>query len=68
MTPMRATLPDDVRAQMVAFVMRRDGVGKEEATRIVNAMAPSSLIRLELEAAERRQPAFTADYDPFARG
>ena len=68
MTPMRATVPDDVRAQMVAFVMRRDSTSKEAAARIVNAMGPADLTFLEMEAVDRRQPAFTADYDPFARG
>jgi N6-adenosine-specific RNA methylase IME4 len=47
--------------------MTRDRLTKEQAVSIVNRLAPSELTRLELEARDHRRPAFTSDYDPFAR-
>lgn len=65
--PTRALVPDDLRNRMVGAVMRRDGMTKEAASRVVNGLGPADLTRLEMETRDHERPAFTADYDPFAR-
>lgn len=52
---------------MIGRVMARDRMTKEAALRVVNGLAPHELIRLEMETLDHERPAFTADYDPFAR-
>jgi hypothetical protein len=68
MTPMRATLPDDIREKLVEIVMTRDRLPRDRALRVIQVMNPADLTFLEMEAIDLRRPAFTADYDPFARG
>lgn len=65
--PMRATLPDDVREQLVAIVMKRDRLPRTEALQVIQSMSPADLTFLEMEAISVRKPAFTSDYDPFTR-
>lgn len=60
-------MPDEVRDAMVARIMTRDHVSKDAATKIVNRLAESDLVRLEMETRERAMPSFTADYDPYGR-
>jgi len=60
-------MPDELRDRMVECVMRRDRLTKEAAVRVVNGLSIAELTRLELEARPRATPAFTSDYDPYAR-
>ena len=64
----RAVLDDELRDRLIDRVMTRDGMTKHDATRTINALRPHDLIRLEMETREHEQPAFTSDYNPFARG
>lgn len=64
---MRAILPDDLRERMVGAVMRRDRLSKDNAARIVIGLSPAELTRLEMETRDHERPAFTSDYDPYAR-
>jgi hypothetical protein len=57
---------DETRNRLVACVMTRDRVSREQATAIVNRLAPHDLTRLEIEARDNERPAFTSDYDPNA--
>ena len=63
----RAVLDDELRARLVDRVMTRDSMTKPDATRIVNSLRPHDLVRLEMETLEHERPAFTAEYDPYAR-
>lgn len=65
--PTRAIMPDDLKERLVAQTMRRDRLSKDAALRVVNGLHPNELVRLEMETREHERPAFTADYDPFAR-
>lgn len=67
MTLTRALLGDDLRARMVGRVMQRDSVTESAAKQIVNGLTVADLTRLELEVRDRASPAFSADYDPYAR-
>lgn len=60
-------MPDDVRGRMIGCVMRRDRLTKEAATQLVNKLGIGDLTRLEMETREHERPAFTSDYDPYAR-
>jgi hypothetical protein len=60
-------MADELRARLVRQVMIRDRLDESAAKRIVNGLHHNELIRLELEAREHAAPAFTADYDPYAR-
>lgn len=68
MIPTRTTtLSDELRNRMVRRVMARDRMTKDAATAIINRLPPSELTRLEMEMRDHERPAFTADYDPYAR-
>jgi hypothetical protein len=60
-------MPDDVRARLLARVMMRDRLTKETALQTLNRLSPAELTRLEMEMLDHERPAFTADYDPYAR-
>lgn len=67
MIPTRtATVDDETRKQLVRCVMQRDGLSETAALAIVNRLHPHELTRLELEVRDKA-PAFSSDYDPFAR-
>lgn len=60
-------LDADLRECLVDRVMARERVERAIAERIVASLKAHDLVRLELEARDHREPAFTADYDPFGR-
>lgn len=60
-------MSDELRARLVGQVMRRDRLTESDAKRILNGLHHNDLIRLEMETREHERPAFTSDYDPYAR-
>ena len=57
-----------LQRRLVDHVMTRDRVSEEVATRMVEGLGIGDITRLELEMRDQSSPAFTADYDPYARG
>jgi hypothetical protein len=67
--PTRAKLAEtpELRDRLIAYVAERDRVPLDRAKTLFASLSFAELTRLELEADSRRQPPFTAEYDPFAR-
>ncbi len=62
-----ATVDDETRKRLVRRVMQRDRMSESAAVAVINRMSPAELTRLEMEARDHERPAFTSDYDPYAR-
>jgi hypothetical protein len=64
---MRAAIDKALQQRLVEWIMQRDQLTENQAARVLDELEIADLVRLEMEARDHEQPAFTADYDPYAR-
>jgi len=64
---MRAVIDRGLQRKLVTRIMERDRLTEEQACAVLDRLEVSDLVRLEMEARDHEQPAFAAEYDPYAR-
>jgi hypothetical protein len=64
---MRAAIDKALQRRLVEWIMQRDQLTEDQAARVLDELQIADLVRLEMETRDHEQPAFTADYDPYAR-